>query len=205
MSVLGCRGGSEGEVSCDSCEIWDSEVIRTDGSCWSSCGLGDRDLSLGVGDAFFVKHEGLVWGGGRVNSRDHVLTFKRSAVRGGGLLDFVGLSIGASHVVGVCAGHITVARGAGVDLFNDEMRDWGTTGSDWSIGLAHMRGTAASGTIGHDFDLVRDGILGSDVVGFGSGDFAMSGFVVDLLNTSHRNGQGTVATSNGRRVGWSAL
>jgi hypothetical protein len=77
VSVLGWCGRSDWEVFCDSCELRTSEGIRTLASCWSSCGLGDRDLSLGVGDAFFVKHEGLVWGGGRVNSWSGVLTLKR--------------------------------------------------------------------------------------------------------------------------------
>jgi hypothetical protein len=160
---------------------------------------------LGVGDAFFVKHEGLVWGGGRVNSWSGVLTLKRGTWRGRGLHDFIGLSIGGSHVVCICAGNIAVAGSGGVDLFDNKMGDGSATRGDRSVWFADAWGAAASGAIGDNLNLVGYGILGSDVVGCGAGDFAVSGLVVYFLDTGDGDRQGTITTSKSRRVWWGAF
>jgi hypothetical protein len=123
-------------------------------------------------------------------------------VRSRSLNYFIRLGIGSSHVNGVGAGNIAMAGGAGVDLFNDEVRDGSATGGQGSVGLAHTRGTAASETVGDNLNLVGHSVLGSDVVGFGARDFAMSGLVVYFFDTSHGDGHGTVAAGKGRRVGW---
>jgi hypothetical protein len=63
-----------------------------------------------------------------------------------------------------------------------------------------VRGAAASGAIGDDLNLVGDGVLGSDVVGCGARDLAVSGLVVYFLDAGDGDRQSTVTASESRGV-----
>jgi hypothetical protein len=93
-----------------------------------------------------------------------------------------------------------MARGAGVDLFNNEMRDRSATRGHGSVCFADVRSAAASGAIGDNLNLVGYGILGSDVVGCGARDLAVSRLVVYFLDAGNRDRQGTVTTGESGRV-----
>jgi hypothetical protein len=98
-----------------------------------------------------------------------------------------------------------VAGGGGVDLLDNKMGDRSATRGNGSVWFADTRGAAASGAIGDNLNLVGYGVLGSDVVGSGAGDFSVSGLVVYFLDAGDGDRQGTVTTSKSRRVWWGAF
>jgi hypothetical protein len=93
-----------------------------------------------------------------------------------------------------------VAGGGGVDLFDNKVGNRSATRGDGSVWFADARGATASGAIGDNLNLVGYGVLGSDVVGCGAGDLAVSGLVIYFLDAGDGDRQGTVTTSESRRV-----
>jgi hypothetical protein len=97
-----------------------------------------------------------------------------------------------TNLLGNCSRNLPIGRCV-INFLHDRLGYRGTSWGDRSIICSeHDGGAAAAKSIRHYFDLVWDGVLSPLLVCFCAWHFAVGSFVVDSLDSGHRDGRGGI-------------